>query len=64
MVTIKGGGELLLDNMAFAGNLIALRRKHTGNLDIHKELAEAITRYVRDYRRLQDDISVWNEHTS
>jgi len=63
MVTIKGGGELLLDNMAFAGNLIALRRKHTGNLDIHKELAEAITRYVRDYRRLQDDISVWKETT-
>src|ERR687885_805522 len=47
--------------MAFAGDLIALRRKHTGNLDIHKELAEAITRYVHDYRRLQDDISVWKE---
>lgn len=44
--------------MAFAGDLIALRCKHTGNLDIHKELAEAMTRYVRDYRRLQDDISI------
>jgi Domain of unknown function (DUF932) len=49
------------DNMAFAGDLIALRRKHTGNLDIHKELAEAITRYVRDSRRLQDDIQAWKE---
>jgi hypothetical protein len=51
----------ICDNMAFAGDLIALRRKHTGNLDIHKELAEAMTRYVRDYRRLQDDIAVWKE---
>ena len=42
------------DNMAFAGDLIALRRKHTGNLDLHKEFAEGIGRYVRDYRRLQD----------
>lgn len=49
------------DNMLFAGTLIALNRKHTGNLDIHKELAEAMTRYVRDYRRLQDDILCWKE---
>jgi len=56
-----GYRTFVCDNMAFAGDLIALRRKHTGNLDIHKELAEAITRYVRDYRRLQDDISVWKE---
>src|SRR5262249_25748941 len=47
------------DNMSFAGDLIALRRKHTGHLDLHKECAEGIGRYVRDYRRLQDDISVW-----
>jgi hypothetical protein len=44
--------------MVFAGDLIALRRKHTGNLDIHQELAEAMTRYVRDSRRLQDDLSI------
>jgi len=49
------------DNMAFAGDLIALRRKHTGNLDLHKEFAEGIGRYVRDYRRLQDDIQVWKD---
>ena len=49
------------DNMAFAGDLIALKRKHTANLDLHKEFAEGIGRYVRDYRRLQDDISVWKE---
>jgi len=56
-----GYRTFVCDNMAFSGDLIALRRKHTGNLDIHKELAEAITRYVRDYRRLQDDIVVWKE---
>jgi Domain of unknown function (DUF932) len=49
------------DNMSFAGDLIALRRKHTGNLDLHKEFAEGIGRYVRDYRRLQDDIQVWKD---
>ena len=49
------------DNMSFAGDLIALKRKHTANLDLHKEFAEGIGRYVRDYRRLQDDISVWKE---
>ena len=49
------------DNMAFAGDLIALKRKHTANLDLHKEFAEGIGRYVRDYRRLQDDISCWKE---
>jgi hypothetical protein len=49
------------DNMSFAGDLIALKRKHTGKLDLHKEFAEGIGRYVRDYRRLQDDISCWKE---
>jgi uncharacterized protein DUF932 len=49
------------DNMSFAGDLIALKRKHTANLDLHKEFAEGIGRYVRDYRRLQDDIQVWKD---
>lgn len=49
------------DNMCFAGDLIALNRKHTGNLDLHGEFATAMTRYVRDYRRLQDDIQVWKD---
>ena len=53
-----GYATCVCDNMAFAGALIALRRKHTGNLDIHTELAEAMTRYVRDARRLQEDISI------
>ena len=51
------------DNMAFAGDLIALRRKHTGNLDLHKEFAEGIGRYVREYPKLQDNINWWKERT-
>jgi hypothetical protein len=51
----------ICDNMAFLGDMIALRRKHTSNLDLHREFAEGVGRYVRDYRRLQDDITVWKE---
>jgi hypothetical protein len=51
------------DNMAFAGDLIALRRKHTGNLDLHREFAEGIGRYVAQYPKLQENISWWKERT-
>src|SRR5207302_5765949 len=53
----------ICDNMAFSGDLIALRRKHTGNLDLHKEFAEGIGRYVREYPKLQDNINWWKERT-
>lgn len=33
------------DNLAFSGDLIALRRKHTSGLDLPKEIARAIDRY-------------------
>jgi hypothetical protein len=48
--------------MAFHGDLIALRRKHTANLDLHKEF-EGIGRYVREYPKLQDNITWWKERT-
>ena len=53
----------ICDNMAFHGDLIALRRKHTANLDLHKEFAEGIGRYVREYPKLQDNIIWWKERT-
>jgi hypothetical protein len=53
----------LCDNMAFHGDLIALKRKHTGNLDLHKEFAEGIGRYVREYPKLQENINWWKERT-
>jgi len=53
----------ICDNMAFHGDLIALKRKHTANLDLHKEFAEGIGRYVRDYPKLQENIDWWKERT-
>jgi len=53
----------ICDNMAFHGDLIALKRKHTGNRDLHKEFAEGIGRYVREYPKLQDNITWWKERT-
>ena len=43
----------ICDNMAFHGDLIALKRKHTANLDLHTEFATGIGRYVQGYQRLQ-----------
>jgi hypothetical protein len=51
----------ICDNMAFHGDLIALRRKHTAHLDLHKEFAEGIGRYVREYSKLEENINWWKE---
>src|SRR5438132_9792596 len=51
------------DNMSFAGELIALKRKHTANLDLHTEFATGIGRYVNGYQKLQEDIDWWKERT-
>jgi len=36
---------LVCDNLCFAGDLIALKRKHTAGLDLSRELARALDRY-------------------
>jgi hypothetical protein len=51
----------ICDNMAFHGDLIALKRKHTGNLDLHTEFATGIGRYVNGYQKLQENIDWWKE---
>lgn len=51
------------DNMSFAGDLIALKRKHTANLDLHTEFATGIGRYVQGYAKLQENIDWWKERT-
>ena len=38
---------LVCDNLCFAGDLIALKRKHTAGLDLPRELAQALDRYQR-----------------
>ena len=51
----------ICDNMAFHGDLIALKRKHTANLDLHTEFATGIGRYVNGYAKLQENIDWWKQ---
>jgi hypothetical protein len=44
---------LVCDNLAFHGELIALRRKHTGNLDLMSELVRGVERYMYGYQQFQ-----------
>ncbi len=44
------------DNLCFAGDLIALRRKHTSRLDLHKEIADGLDRYEKGVLSLQEGI--------
>jgi hypothetical protein len=53
----------ICDNMAFHGDLIALKRKHTANLDLHTEFAQGIGRYVQGYQKLQENVHWWKERT-
>ncbi len=45
------------DNLSFASDLIALRRKHTARLDLPQELAHALDRYQAQYPRLQAGVA-------
>jgi hypothetical protein len=42
----------ICDNLCFAGDLIALKRKHTAKLDLPRELAGALDRYEVGVHRL------------
>ncbi len=44
------------DNLIFSGDLIALRRKHTGKLDLRAEIARAIDRYQNGVLALEHGI--------
>ena len=44
------------DNLAFHGDLIALKRKHTGNLNLLEELNKAVLRYEMGYRQYQHQV--------
>src|SRR5262245_20414580 len=58
-----GSRIFICDNMAFHGDLIALKRKHTANLDLHAEFATGIGRYVQGYAKLHENIDWWKERT-
>jgi len=60
---VIGYRVFICDNMAFHGDLIALKRKHTANLDLHTEFATGIGRYVQGYQKLHENIDWWKEWT-
>jgi uncharacterized protein DUF932 len=47
---------IVCDNLAFHGDLIALKRKHTAKLDLVEELTAAIRRYELGYGQYQRQV--------
>jgi hypothetical protein len=45
------------DNLAFSGDLIALRRKHTARFDLNADISRAVDRYQTHLLALQDQIA-------
>ncbi len=43
------------DNLAFRGDLIALRRKHTAGLDLAKEVRSAVARFEQHFARFEHE---------
>jgi len=48
---------LVCDNLAFSGDFIALRRKHTSRLNVRDEMERALDRYQEGILHLEGDIS-------
>jgi len=53
---IAGMRVFVCDNMAFSGETIILRRRHTSGLNLIDELVDAITEYEIHYRKLKAEI--------
>src|SRR5206468_3078013 len=51
-----GARVFVCDNLVFSGELIALKRKHTANLDLDTEIRAAIARYEHGYTLLNRGI--------
>jgi len=47
----------ICDNLAFSGDLIALRRKHTARLDLPGEINRAMDRYQEGVMQLKEDVN-------
>lgn len=50
------------DNLAFHGDLIALKRKHTANLDLVEEITKGVIRYEAGYAQYQHHIEALQHH--
>src|SRR5499425_3212161 len=48
---------LVCDNLAFSGDLIALRRKHTAKFDLNADLSRAVDRYQAHLLSLQRNLA-------
>ena len=57
VATVGGERIFVCDNLCFAGDLIALKRKHTSKLDIEKEIAQGLDRYQEGILQLEEDIA-------
>lgn len=53
---IAGMRVFVCDNMAFSGETIILRRKHTSGLNLIDVIAEGVSEYETHYRALKADI--------
>lgn len=53
---IAGMRVFVCDNMAFSGETIILRRKHTSGLNLVDEIVEALNQYEIHYRKLKAEI--------
>ena len=51
-----GARVLVCDNLMLSGELIALKRKHTANLDLVQECSRGIDRYISGYETLNQGI--------
>src|SRR5712692_9414856 len=58
-----GLSVFVCDNLAFRGDMIALRRKHTSGLNLRVELAGAVVRLQDHFERLAGEVELLKERT-
>jgi hypothetical protein len=56
-----GLSVFVCDNLAFRGDMIALRRKHTSGLNLRTELAGAVLRFQEHFGRLAAEVELLKE---
>lgn len=58
-----GLSVFVCDNLAFRGDLIALKRKHTSGLNLRHELALAVLRFKDHFGRLTEEVATLKNQT-
>lgn len=56
-----GISVFVCDNLAFRGDMIALKRKHTSGLNLRMELAGAVLRFQEHFGRLAGEVELLKE---